>query len=231
MNTGTPDDVQPTLPPSWCSTVRAAAREAAVVDSQIHWGENEIAFNYRWEHVQAAVHLANRLAELTGADRDVVEAATWLHDVAKPESRDHGRDGALIARQILADTDFPRDKTEAVAEAIEKHVGLFTDENVDPLEAAVVWDADKLSKLGATAVLHFVGYRIMTGEGSRSEWLKDLPNLSWMERTAESLQTVPAQSIGRQRLETFRSFWERVELERSGDDLLDRPGETKHAGH
>jgi uncharacterized protein len=158
-----------------------------------------------------------------------VEAATWLHDIAKPESQDHGRDGALIARQILANTDFPRDKVEAVAEAIEKHVGLFTEERVEPLEAAVVWDADKLSKLGATAVLHFVGYGIMTGQGSTSEWLADLPNFAWMERTACSLQTAPARKIGRQRLETFDGFWRQVLIELPGGDLPDDRDETDDA--
>jgi HD superfamily phosphodiesterase len=32
-------------------------------------------FNYRWEHVQGVTTTALRLAELVGADRDVVEAA------------------------------------------------------------------------------------------------------------------------------------------------------------
>lgn len=223
------DDSQNTSRPEWRFVVRATSGEAAKTDSQAHWGENEVAFDYRWEHVKAAVQLALRLAELTGADRETVEAATWLHDIAKPESQNHGRDGALIARQILADTDFPRDKVESVAEAIEKHVGLFTDERIEPLEAAVVWDADKLSKLGATAALHFVGYRIMTGQGSIAEWLEDLPNLDWMGRTAESLQTEPAQRIGRQRLETFRRFWGSVLVERLGGDLLNHSGETEDA--
>lgn len=231
MDTSTVDARPCILPPDWRSTVRAAAREAAAADSQARWGENEIAFNYRWEHVEAAVQLAIRMAELTGADREVVEAAAWLHDIAKPESRDHGRDGALTARRILADTNFSQDKVEAVAEAIEKHVGLYTDERVEPLEAAVVWDADKLSKLGATAVLHFVGYRIMTGQGSTAEWLDDLPNLSWMERTAESFQTAPAQKIGGQRLETFHTFWAQVHLERLGDDLLDSANGTEDERH
>ena len=58
----------------------------------------------------------------------VTEAAAWLHDVAKPQPsvadpgrlgrrKDHGRDGAVIARRILAETDFPRAKVEAVADA------------------------------------------------------------------------------------------------------------------
>jgi uncharacterized protein len=205
--------------PTWRDAVRTAAYDAAVADSRVCWGDNEIAFNYRWEHVQAVARLVLRLAELTGADREVVEAAAWLHDVAKPHSRDHGRDGAVAAREVLVGTDFPPAKVDAVAEAIEKHVGLFTDEPVEPLEAAVVWDADKLSKLGATLALHFIGYQIMTGEGTTVQWLERQSDVSWMERTARSFHTAPARAAGQTRLAAYRGLWEQARREFNGDDL------------
>lgn len=213
--------------PAWQEVVRAAAQEAALAEARVHWGENQVAFNYRWEHVQAVVRLTIRLAEVTGADREIVEAAAWLHDVAKPHSKDHGPDGAVATRRILAGTDFPPDKVEAVADAVGKHVGLFTDELVEPLEAAVLWDADKLSKLGATAVLHFIGYLVMMGEGTTIQWLERLPNLSWLERTARSFHTAPARTAGQKRLETYRALWEQALQEFDGDDLLDGQSETQ----
>lgn len=206
---------------TWRATVRRAAQGAALAESQACWGENDVAFDYRWEHVEAVVRLAVRLATLTGADQEIVEAAAWLHDVAKPDSEKHGQAGAAIARYVLRQTDFPPEKIEAVADAIAKHVGMFTDEPVEPLEAAVVWDADKLSKLGATAVLHFVGYKLMMGEGTTVRWLEELPNVSWMERTVRSFHTVPARAAGQKRLETYRALWQQALQEFGGDDLLD----------
>ena len=97
------------------------------------------------------------------------------------------------------------------------------DEPVEPLEAAVVWDADKLSKLGATAVLHFLGYKLMVGEGTTVQWLEELPDVSWMERTAHSFHTAPARAAGRKRLETYRALWRQALREFDGDDLLDSP--------
>ncbi len=206
---------------AWREVVRAAAREAALAESREYWGENEVAFDYRWEHIEATVRLARRLAELTGADSEIVEAAAWLHDVAKPHSQRHERDGAAAARRILAETDFPRAKVDAVAEAIEKHAGLFTDELVEPLEAAVVWDADKLSKLGATAVMHFIGYQIMVGEGTTAELLAVLSDqLSWQERTARSFHTAPARAVAEERLAVCRDFWQQASRELDGDDLV-----------
>ena len=212
-------------PPAWREVVRSAAEEAAIAGSGAYWGENRVALrtclpNYRWEHVQAVVRLAIRLAELTGADREIVEAAAWLHDIAKPHSRDHGRDGAIAARKILAQTDFPPHKVRAVAEAIEKHVGLFTDEPVEPLEAAVLWDADKLTKVGATAVLHFVVYKVIKGGGTTLRLLEWLPAADWQEGTVRSFNTAPARAAGRKRLQVYRAFCQQAILEFDGDDLL-----------
>jgi len=140
----------------WHEAVREAARQAAEREMA---GSEGASLNYRWEHVQAVATTALRLAEQVGADREIVEAAAWLHDVAKgaedgSKVGHHGRVGAEIARAILADTDFPPHKVDAVADAIAKHVGLVKDHAVKPLEAAVLWDADKLTKLGPVIIVH-----------------------------------------------------------------------------
>ncbi len=208
---------------TWRATIKRSAQEAALAESQTYWGENDVVFDYRWEHVQAVVRLAIRLATLTGADQEIVEAAAWLHDVAKPHSKKHGQDGAVIARRVLQQTDFPPEKIEAVADAIVKHVGLFTNELIEPVEAAVVWDADKLSKLGATAVIHFLGYKLMMGERTTTRWLEQLSDVSWMERTVRSFHTAPARATGRKRLGTYRALWQQALREFDGDDLFDLP--------
>ncbi len=177
-------------------------------------------FNYRWEHVEAVVRLALRLADLTGADREIVEAAAWLHDIRKRgRDDDHGREGAIAARQILRETDFPPEKIEAVANAILKHVGLFTEEPVEPLEAAVLWDADKLSKLGATAVLHFVGYRVAGGKGTTRGLIERLSDQPWQPEAVRSFHTEPARAAGRRRLQAYQEFWKQISQEFDGDDL------------
>lgn len=215
------DDHIDAAPPAWREAAQMAAHDAAIAEERTKSGRDDVVFNYRWEHVQAVVRLALRLAEMTGADREVVEAAAWLHDVAKGYgSEDHGRDGAVAARQILADTGFPPHKIDAVVEAIVKHVGLFTDEPVEPLEAAVVWDADKLSKLGATAVLHFTGYEIIKGEGTTLRLLELLPDTGWQEGIVRSLNTAPARAAGRKRLAAYRAFCRQAVQEFDGGDLV-----------
>jgi uncharacterized protein len=220
MNPDLPNERQP-----WRETAQRAARQAALHEMAAKGIQGPPCFAYRWEHVQAVVRTARRLAALTGADAEIVEAASWLHDVAKGRSQDHGRDGAIAAREILAQTDFPDAKVDAVADAIAKHVGLFTEERVEPLEAAVVWDADKLTKLGATAVLHFSGARIARNHAaqgssvSTGELVRHLPAGEWQERTAHSFNTAPARAAGQRRLAAFRRFCEQAQIEFQGDDL------------
>jgi uncharacterized protein len=204
---------------NWREVVRNAAYESSVSQMRARRGRDTFQYNYRWEHVQAVVRLAVRLAALTGADAEIVEAAAWLHDVAKAEDADHGREGARAARRILAETDFSPAKIAAVTHAITEHVGLWRKTPVEPLEAAILWDADKLSKLGATAVLHFTSNLVDAGRGSTEDLLDALPAEDWQPRTVESLHTAPARAAGQQRLSAYRSFTRRFAREYKGDDL------------
>ena len=212
-------------PKTWRETIQAAALAAAAEEERDRLKADEITFNYRWEHIQAVVRLARRLADLTGADKEIVEAAAWLHDVAKGRSHHHGEGGARVARQILVGTDFPQHKIEAVADAIVKHVGMFTTEPVEPLEAAILWDADKLSKLGATGVLHFAGLSAMQGKDTE-RLLNILADNGWQDDTLHSFNTAPARAAGRERMEAFRAFCEQAAREFNGDDLSLEHGEA-----
>jgi uncharacterized protein len=207
----------------WRAAVRQAARDAAQIEIEAKWQCSSGTFNYRWEHVQAVVRTAMRLVDLTGADGEIVEAAAWLHDVAKQrDGQTHGRRGAVAARAILARTDFPPTKVAAVADAIAKHVGLSVppDAPVEPLEAAVLWDADKLTKVGALAVLHFVGYGLSRGQDT-AQVIARLPGAdNWQPGTVASFQTEAARRAGKERWALFQRFCQQVETEFGGQDLV-----------
>jgi putative nucleotidyltransferase with HDIG domain len=208
----------------WRIAARQAARQAAAREAQ-HRGCT--ALDYRWEHVQAVVATALRLAQQVGADQQVVEAAAWLHDIAKDirdgdQREHHGQAGAKLARAVLADSDFDADKIEAVAEAIVKHVGLVSERLVEPLEAAVLWDADKLTKLGNIGALHATVLGVQTGRVNStpdvSEWVYP-PDL-WA-RIAASMNTAPARQAAQARLLAFGAFARRLNQEWSAADLSD----------
>ncbi|MBN1249291.1 MAG: HD domain-containing protein [Anaerolineae bacterium] len=204
----------------WREVARRVAHEATLREAEARWGVGDHPANYRWTHVQAVVAHAMRLAELTGADPDVVEAAAWLHDSAKQgKDDDHGIAGAIEAREVLAGTDFPPEKLDAVAGAIAKHVGLYVDEPVAPLAAAVLWDADKLTKLGAAGSLLQIAAWILAGSGPLDDLPASVDSQDWFEKTVESFHTAPAREAGCRRLAAQRAFWARVAKELAGDDL------------
>lgn len=107
-------------------------------------------------HVQRVYRLAVRIAKKENADLSVVKAAVLLHDVARAmedegEVEDHAKESAKIAQKILAQVDFPKEKTRSVVYCIEAH--RFR-ESIKPmsLEAEILQDADRLDMLGAIGI-------------------------------------------------------------------------------
>ncbi len=173
-----------------------------------------IPFNHRWEHVQRVVQMALWLADKTGADRDSVEAAAWLHDICKNEPN-HGKAGAVMAQVILHQTDFPPEKIAIVVDAIARHVGLTRPPDaapMEPLEVAILWDADKLTKLGVSVLAYNLSLRQFDGM-TLAERRKELAKFTRkvLSKTVESMNTEPAQYLAQERYQAmlwFLELWE-----------------------
>ncbi len=147
----------------WRERCEEALGAQTRADAIRFWGASRGSrpiFDYRFEHTLAVVKIARWLAPLAGADPETVECAAWLHDCRKvlndPRTRDHhAQEASDAVAGILADTDFPPGKIPAVRHAIEHHVGLKLTRRLEPAETACLWDADKLSKLGAASLVHY----------------------------------------------------------------------------
>lgn len=205
----------------WRKAARKAMREATERELiSRHGSITTPSFNYRWEHVKAVVALAVKLAELTGADAEIVEAAAWLHDICKEQKERHPQEGARFAREFLPTTDFPPEKIARVANAIEKHMGLWREKPLKKLESQVLWDADKLSKIGLTAAFHWTGVALA---GTKSHNLNDIiakaRSADWHEKTVASMHTKPARCAAAARFKAFNDLWDMLERELKGDDL------------
>lgn len=204
----------------WRTACRAAMLEATELEVERRHGLSEASFNYRWEHVSTVATLSVKLARLTGADEEIVEAAAWLHDICKDKKDDHPREGAKFALRFLPTTDFPQRKIERVAQAIEEHMGLWRDTPLTNLESMVLWDADKLAKIGLTAAFHWTGWALAgTQLRDMGELITRARSADWQEKTVASMHTKPAQRAAKARLKAFNKLWDRLESELRGDDL------------
>ena len=77
-------------------------------------------------HADRVYNLAVRIAKEERADVDVVKAAVLLRDVARAmedegKIEDHAKESGKMARKILEEVDFPREKTAPVVHCIEAH--------------------------------------------------------------------------------------------------------------
>jgi uncharacterized protein len=204
----------------WQRAAREAMHEATLDEADRRYGTREPVYNYRWEHVCAVYTLAMKLAKLTGADAEVVEAAVWLHDIRKDAGEEHHEAGAEYARAFLQDTDFPPEKIERVAQAIEDHSGLWLEDSLDNLESQLLWDADKLAKLGLTAAFHWMGMGFAKGQPvTTQDLIARGRDAEWQTKTVDSMSTEPARRAATARLEAFNRLWDTLESELAGEDL------------
>jgi uncharacterized protein len=206
---------------AWREVAIEVARRRSTEESLELWGQSPAEtprFNYRWEHLQAVARLAERMGRQLNADMDTLMAAVWLHDIVKSHSPEQGQlpdaeAAAEEARRVLAGTDFPPSKLDAVYEAIRHHEGLFREQPLEMLEAAILWDADKLSKLGATYLVHNLPVRptfdpIFAGKATDTDLMvRSLER--WVEMgegIVASMNTEPGRVEGASRLEFLRRF-------------------------
>ena len=104
-------------------------------------------------HVDRVYNLAVRIAKDENADLDVVKAAVLLHDVARAmedegKIEDHAMEGAKMARKVLEEVDFPKEKIDKVIHCIETH-RFKKGVEAENLEAKILQDADRLDIIGA----------------------------------------------------------------------------------
>jgi hypothetical protein len=89
------------------------------------------------------------------------------------------------------------------------------------LESQVLWDADKLAKIGLTAVFHWTGLAL-AGNKFRNvhDLIKRGRDADWQEKTVASMHTEPARRAAQSRLIAYNKLWNELEIELKGKDLV-----------
>jgi HD superfamily phosphodiesterase len=120
----------------------------------------------------------------------------------------HGEASAEIAREILIQEGIDARTVDRVCDTIRKHVGLTLSEPVQPLEAQILWDADKIVKLGVAGLIHFLvnGLKMKPGMDlhSISHEIREFSLLA--KKIAASMNTIPGKEIALERLRTLQNL-------------------------
>jgi uncharacterized protein len=112
--------------------------------------------SHAFDHTQRVLNLSIKLAKAQKVDLDVLKAAALLHDIARIKEDSgqvecHAEHGAEMARHILANMNFSKDKIEKICYAIKVHrhsAGI----KAKTKEAQILQDADRLDALGAITI-------------------------------------------------------------------------------
>jgi len=100
-----------------------------------------------WSHVQLVREFAVRLAEMEGADRQVVELAALLHDIGRHKGRkDHNIRGYEMTKNFFEGINLPQKRKNLILKCILKHQSRFHSED-NEFEVKVVQSADTLAAL------------------------------------------------------------------------------------
>ena len=123
-------------------------------------------------HIQRVYNLCLKLGKKLNADLEILKAAALLHDVAYMQEkegkvRDHAEKSAEIAKSLLLEVGFPKEKIESVVYAIKIH-GFRKQIKPKTLEAKILQDADRLDAIGAIGIA-----RCFVDSGLRNQILWD----------------------------------------------------------
>jgi uncharacterized protein len=113
--------------------------------------------SHDWEHTLRVHALCQRIGPKEGADRLVVEAAAYLHDIGRSDQDTsdgalcHAMRGAQKAQAVLAPLAIGAARKENIVHCVRAH--RFRDDYAPAtVEARVLFDADKLDAIGAVGV-------------------------------------------------------------------------------
>ncbi|RLI55676.1 MAG: hypothetical protein DRP09_09060 [Candidatus Thorarchaeota archaeon] len=194
--------------------VETTTAEAAIAEWWDLAGVSERPiFNYRFDHVREVVSLAQVLARDVGADADVVTVAAWLHDLAKPGLggvKNHAKVSADMAEEYLRERGLDKEFIDRVSEAVSRHAGLTLDAPLETKEAQVVWEADKLVKLGIVGFVHFLLNTVrLTPDQSIRQMSHNLREfLPLAKQIADSMHTDLARELAQSRLDHLHAIAE-----------------------
>ena len=159
------------------------AEIAQMVEDACARDSNIFGYGIWTHHIQQVAENARRLAELFGADAEIVELAAWLHDYASVKDasmiEEHHIHGALLAEEVLERYQLPGATIEAVKHCIETHRGSVPLERRS-LEANCLADADALTHIkSAPALLHLAYVKRGMGIDEGADWVRAKLTRSW----------------------------------------------------
>jgi HD superfamily phosphodiesterase len=146
----------------WLFLLKRDLEQISLAAARHHWpgpsDDSPPYFNYRLEHVRQVEREALYLLDEIGGDRDIILASVWLHDRFQPQFNgyEHARRAGEWAAENLASLGFPHLKIGAVVYTVANHSNPPRSIPEEAHEARLLWDADKLTKIGPLSIITYL---------------------------------------------------------------------------
>lgn len=150
---------------------------------------NIFGYDIWTHHILPVIQNAKQLAPRFDAEPEIVELAALLHDYASIKDKalyaDHHIHGPIEAEKLLKRFNYPKEKTEAVKDAIATHRASVTVEHRSA-EGACLANADAMSHIEHVSSLLYLAY-IHHGMGidEGQSWVKAKLQRSWQKLRAD----------------------------------------------
>lgn len=110
-----------------------------------------------WPHIIEVVQYAQKLAQATGADEEIVTIAAYFHDMSRATTGPHQHNikSAQMARQWLTEHNYPAERTKRIAAAIVAHMrpAVGSEREELTMEERILYDADKIGRAQGVGVV------------------------------------------------------------------------------
>lgn len=124
--------------------------------------------SHDFNHTERVYNNAIFISKGLNADLDIVKASALLHDIAKFKEKkegikDHAEQGAIEAKKILEDFNFPKEKIEIACKCIQLH--NKKEDLPEIKEVRILQEADGLEAIGAIGIARAFSYN-----GEENSW-------------------------------------------------------------
>ena len=135
---------------------------------------SEDNYDFWNEHIKYVYEESLKLAKNYNADIEIVSLGALLHDIALinkiGDRKDHHINGEIIAKQILEEFEYDKEKMERVLKCVYNH---RSSKNSKSIEETCVADADILAHFDNIPMIFNYGYnRLNIGLNGIREWIK-----------------------------------------------------------
>lgn len=165
-----------------------------IVEQQSKQDTNIFGYEGWIYHVTIVVRYAKLMAEILGADKEIVEISALLHDYAsvkdKAMYKQHHIYGAIEAERILKGFNYPEERIIKIKECIIQHRGSVTLERTSK-ESICIASADAMAHIDQVPSLLHLAYckrKMEISEGAK--WVSNKIERSWNKLCPEAKEII-----------------------------------------